>query len=134
MSQLILVVDDDVDYLTQMRMQLEAKGYAVHTEDTAEAAKEWIKSNQPVLAIVDLMIEDFDAGFSLCHCFKDQHPNLPVVMVTGVAAETGIQFDASTRKDKSWIKADAVLNKPVRFEQLQREMNRLIKPGPAAQE
>jgi hypothetical protein len=48
-------------------------------------------------------------------------------MVTAVAAETGLRFDTQSPGEKSWIKADAVLNKPIRVEQLEREMKRLIK-------
>ena len=46
--------------------------------------------------------------------------------VTGVASETGIDFDASTKEERSWIKADVVLDKPIRFEQLEREIHRLV--------
>lgn len=127
MSRTILVVDDDVDYLTQMRVQLEAAGFEVATAENVATAKDWIADHQPAMAIVDLMMENFDDGFSLCHFLKEKQPELPVVMITGVAAETGLQFSASNKSEKSWIKADAVLNKPVRFEQLQREIKRLIK-------
>ena len=43
---------------------------------------------------------------------------MPVILVTAVASETGLDFDAATAEERGWIKADAVLDKPVRFEQL----------------
>jgi hypothetical protein len=49
-----------------------------------------------------------------------------VILVTGVAAETGIPFSAATREERIWIKADALLPKPIRFEQLQPEVERLL--------
>jgi hypothetical protein len=47
-------------------------------------------------------------------------------MVTAVAAETGLAFNVKTREEHRWIKADSLLEKPVRAEQLQREIKRLL--------
>lgn len=127
MSQKIMVVDDDVDFLTQMNIQLEASGYAVTTVETAAAAREMLKSQRPDLIIVDLMLEDPDAGFNLCYHIKKSDPDMPVIMVTAVSSETGLTFDAETSEERAWIKADCVLAKPVRFEQLEGELHRLLK-------
>jgi DNA-binding response OmpR family regulator len=127
MSKTILVVDDDIDYLAQMRLRLEQAGFTVATAEKVDEAKQWLADHTPALAVVDLMMEHFDDGFSLCHYIRQHHAGVPIVMITAVSAETGMQFDLSARGEKSWIKADAVLNKPVRFEQLQREIARLVK-------
>jgi hypothetical protein len=42
--------------------------------------------------------------------------------------ETGIEFDAQTPDERSWIKADTLIQKPVRPEQLIREIERLLAP------
>ena len=123
----ILIVDDDPDFRFQQRIQLEAAGYEVVEAETREKALSLLGEGPVDLAVVDLMMEEMDAGFTLCHDLKAHAPSLPVIMVTGVAAETGMEFDASTPEERSWIKADAVLAKPVRFEQLTREMDRLMK-------
>ena len=130
MSHKIMVVDDDVDFLMQMSIQLEARGYAVTTVESATAARELLKKHRPDLIMVDLMMEDPDAGFSLCYHIKKTDPSLPVIMVTAVSSQTGLSFDAETSEERAWIKADCVLAKPVRFEQLEGEMHRLLKdPG-----
>ena len=51
---------------------------------------------------------------------------MPVILVTGVAAETGLEFDSTTGEERSWIKADRVIAKPIRFEQLESEIARLV--------
>lgn len=127
MAHTVLVVDDDVDFLTQMRLQLEASDYDVLVAETAEAAREVLARKRPDIAVVDLMLEQPDAGFTLCYQIKREHPTLPVIMVTAVATATGLSFDAETDEERAWIKADSLLAKPVRFEQLQREMQRLLK-------
>jgi CheY-like chemotaxis protein len=122
----ILVVDDDPDFLLQQQMQLEAAGYRVLVADGQAKAEELIAANAPDLAILDLMMENFDAGFVLSHRIKKLHPGTPVILVTAVTSETGIAFDAATQEERSWIKADALLAKPIRFEELRREIDRLI--------
>ncbi|MBN1514789.1 MAG: response regulator [Phycisphaerae bacterium] len=125
MAHNILLVDDDVDYLTAMRLQLESAGYHVTAVESVAAAQEAIKEQVPDAAIVDLMIDEPDDGFSMCHFLKKNHPSMPVILVTAVTSETGLDFDASTKEERAWIKADVVLAKPVRFEQLERELSRL---------
>ncbi|HSW44093.1 MAG TPA: response regulator [Phycisphaerae bacterium] len=126
MVKKIMVVDDDVDYVVQLAAQLRAEGYEVLTADGVAAAKDMLSKHRPDLAIVDLMMENTDDGFRLCHHIKKVDTSIPVVLVTAVASETGLDFDASTREERSWIKADVVLDKPIRFEQLKREIHRLI--------
>ena len=126
MAKTILLVDDDPDYLAQMRMQLEAAGFKVISADGLAAAKELLAKQKPDLALVDLMLEEMDGGFALCYHIKKIDKAIPVLLVTAVASETGLDFDAATDEERSWVKADALLAKPVRFEQLQREIKRLL--------
>lgn len=123
----VLIVDDDTDFLLQQRLQLEQAGFEVIEADSHEKARRLLETTPFDVAVVDLMMEELDAGFTLAYEIKRKNPAIPVIMVTGVAGETGIEFDAATREERSWIKADAFLAKPVRFEQLLREMNRLLK-------
>lgn len=122
----ILLVDDDIDFLFQIKTYLEQQGYQVVTAEGQTEGEEKIKSLQPDLAILDLMMENVDAGFSLAYHIKKINPKIPVIIVTAVASETGLEFDASTDEERSWIKADALIAKPIRFEQLQNEINRLM--------
>jgi CheY-like chemotaxis protein len=123
----IMVVDDDIDFLKQMNIQLEAVGYQVVPIESARAAQEALSKQRPDLVLVDLMMDEADAGFRLCYQIKQRDATIPVIIVTAVASATGIHFDAETDEEKAWIKADSLLAKPVRFEQLQREMQRLLK-------
>jgi CheY-like chemotaxis protein len=123
----VLVVDDDEDFRTQLVMQLQAAGYTVIALDGEAKAVEALRTFHPDLAIVDLMMEHPDGGFALSYKLKKMQPPVPVIMVTGVAAETGLDFSTTSEAERSWVKADAMLSKPVRFEQLQRELDRLLR-------
>lgn len=122
----ILLVDDDEDFLFQHRIQLENAGFEVATATTRAMAEAAISTFTPDLAILDLMMEQHDDGFILSHHLKRERPGLPVILVTAVTSETGLVFDPSSPAERAWVGADAVLAKPIRFEQLKREIDRLL--------
>ncbi|HPC82562.1 MAG TPA: response regulator [Thermoanaerobaculaceae bacterium] len=125
----ILVVDDNPDFLEQMKLQLEAGGFVALAAESAAQARELVASAEFDLAICDLMMEHADSGFGLAHAIKRKDPRIPVIMVTAVASEAGIAIDAASKGERAWAGADVILDKPVRYEQLVREINRLLKLG-----
>jgi len=134
MTARILIVDDDSDLLEQTRAHLDGAGYDVVAADSAAEAERLIDTELFDLAVFDLMLEEVDSGFILCHRTRRGHPELPIIMLSGVAAETGLAFDVHGSDAQAWLKADVFLNKPVRPEQLQREIERLLAAGPAPKE
>jgi CheY-like chemotaxis protein len=123
---LVLLVDDDEDFLFQQRVQLQDAGFEVLTAHGQSQAETVLADHQPDIAVIDVMMENPDAGFVLCHHIRKKMPTVPVVLVTSVNSETGMDFDIATEEDRGWIKADALLSKPIRFEQLLGEINRLL--------
>ncbi len=122
----LLLVDDDIDLLDQMALQLSAMGFEILRAEGQIAAESILEQRRPSIAVIDLMMEHEDSGFVLSHRLKKRYPGTPVIVVTAVTSELGMEFDASTAEERSWVKADALLNKPVRMEQLQREIDRLL--------
>jgi two-component system alkaline phosphatase synthesis response regulator PhoP len=123
----ILVADDDPDYLFQTISSLERAGYktvAVESQSEAEAV---ISKLKPSLAIFDLMMENDDSGFILCYKLKRKYPDVPVILATAVAHETGISFSLDSEAEKAWIRADKYLEKGIRPEQLDQEVMKLLK-------
>lgn len=125
----ILLVDDDFDFRLQHRLYLEGRGYTVWECGGSAEARALLEEKRPDLIVADLMMEEDDAGFALCYFVKRRWRDLPVIMVTGVTAETGFDFDAATAEERAWIKADALLAKPVRLDQLHGEIQRLLGPA-----
>lgn len=123
----ILVVDDNPDFLEQMKLQLEAGGFATLVAESAAEARALVQAEQFDLAICDLMMEHADSGFGLAHAIKRKDPRIPVILVTAVASEAGIAIDATSKGERAWAGADVILDKPVRYEQLLREIRRLLK-------
>lgn len=125
-KKLVLLVDDDIDLLYQNSLMLKQNGFNVITAENQEQAEEILKDIKPDIVVTDLMMEQLDAGFTLAHHIKKIDQNIPIIIVTGVSQETGMRFFSGTEEEKSWIKADTVLSKPIRFEQLLQEIKKLL--------
>ena len=89
--------------------------------------EEALLTTVPDLAVLDLMMENMDSGFVLCHHVKRLFPDTPVILLTAVKSATGLDFRPSPDEAASWVKADVILDKPVRPEQLRQEVKRLLK-------
>jgi DNA-binding response OmpR family regulator len=123
----LLVVDDDVDLLEQTKLNLETAGFNVIAAGSEKEADAILKTFKPDLAVLDLMMENQDSGFILSYKIKKMDPTIPVIIITAVTSQTGIAFDVTTTDETSWIKADAIIAKDIRYEQLIGEVNRLLK-------
>ena len=126
----ILLVDDDMDYLYQSKVKLEQMGFKTITADSQREAELILEKTKPDLAILDLMMENEDSGFILSYKIKKKYPEVPVIILTAVAAETGITFDILDENNRKWIKADLFLEKGIRSEVLKGEIERLLTEKP----
>lgn len=123
----VLLADDDPDYLFQVAFYLRSSGYEVVAVESQAEAEQVITKMKPDLAVFDLMMESDDSGFILCYKLKRRYPEVPVILATAVARETGITFGLSSDQDRDWIRADLYLEKGVRPEQLDLEIKKLLK-------
>lgn len=90
---LILCVDDDQDLLDAMRLVLEANGYVMVEARTAEDGLKKYKEVNPDLIIVDLMMEEVDAGTSLVRNLKAEGNTKPVYMLSSVGDNLNLNID-----------------------------------------
>ena len=122
----ILFVEDDPDFRTEYANQLRGVGFTVVEAEGETSASEIIRKEKFDLAIVDLVMENADSGFTLCYHLKQSFPDMPTILITGINNEMELSFTMESKAERDWIKADALLNKPLRFEQLQYEIKRLL--------
>ncbi len=127
-TKTILIVDDDPGILEQLELFISRLNMTVIQACGQGEAEGLIAAGTKFdLAILDLMMEENDSGFILSHKIKQLYPDVPVILLTGVASEAGIQFGSLTETERSWIKADLVMDKDIRFEQLSKEINHLLR-------
>jgi CheY-like chemotaxis protein len=84
----ILIIDDDPDILEALRTLLESKGYEVIQAESAEEGLKALKASQPDLVIVDLMMEEVDAGTSFVTRVRALGGRrIPIYMLSSVGDE-----------------------------------------------
>ena len=81
---LILCVDDDPDILDFLQLVLEAEGYAFAGAASAEEGLEVYKQISPDILIVDLMMEEVDAGTGFVKNLKLRRNEAPIFMLSSI--------------------------------------------------
>ncbi len=88
-TKTILVIDDDEDFTTAVRVVLEGEGYAVVTADSGRGGLDSLKRCQPDLVIVDVMMETSTEGYGVSEAIKlsgefEAFQNTPLIMVSSI--------------------------------------------------
>jgi two-component system alkaline phosphatase synthesis response regulator PhoP len=123
----VLIVDDDVDFLEMHTTVLKNKGYDVSSAPSANKCLEALEKSRPDLVVLDVMMEQFDAGFELSKKIKKKYRSLPVMLLTSIGQQTGLAFSSSAEVLKA-TGADILLDKPVSPEVFIAEIERLTAP------
>ena len=111
-KHVVLYIDDDPDFLTAVRTILESNGYEMVEAASAEQGLKVYKQSNPDFVIVDLMMEEVDAGTSFVTELKALGNKAPVYMLSSV----GDNLSMST--DYTQLGLDGVLQKPIEPAQL----------------
>lgn len=90
---IILYVDDDPDYREVVRVILEAGGYEVAEASTAEEGVLVYQQRKPDLVIVDLMMEEVDAGVSFVKDLRLLGNTAPIYMLSSVGESMSLSAD-----------------------------------------
>ncbi|MBN1558066.1 MAG: response regulator [Lentisphaerae bacterium] len=106
-KHVVLCVDDDADFLESLKMMIEAEGYAVATASSAEAGIQAFKEHSPDFVLVDLMMEEIDAGARFVKEIKALGPTPPIYMLSSM----GDNLNRSV--DYNELGLNGVLQKPV---------------------
>jgi len=77
----VIVVEDDASIGQAMRDALVHTGYRVDWCTTGAAATSTVAEGCPDLMVLDAGLPDVD-GFALCRWLREQHPKLPIMLVT----------------------------------------------------
>lgn len=103
----ILCIDDDPDILESLRVVLEANDYAVAVAESAEAGLRAYREAEPDVVIVDLMMEEIDAGTSFVKELQALGNEAPIYMLSS----TGDQLSATV--EYSQLGLAGVFQKPL---------------------
>ncbi len=90
---LILCVDDDPDILEFLQIVLEAEGFAFAGAPSAEEGLEVYKRQPPDLLILDLMMEEVDAGTGMVKELKLLGNQAPIFLLSSVGDNLSMTTD-----------------------------------------
>lgn len=106
-KHVVLYLDDDQDMLDAVRMILEANDYEMVEAHSAEEGLQVYKNTNPDFLLVDLMMEEVDAGTNFAKEMKVLGNTAPVFMLSSV----GDSLDDNT--DYKELGLDGVFQKPI---------------------
>ena len=95
-SPRILCVDDDPDVLSFLKIVLESEGYRFVGAASAEEGLAVYGESAPDLIILDLMMEEVDAGTSFVRKLKLAGCDVPIFMLSSVGDSLSLTADYSS--------------------------------------
>lgn len=116
----ILIVDDESDLLTVLRLGLEAEGLQVIDARDGEEALRKARDARPDVMVLDLMLPRMD-GYQVCRALKydERYRAIPIIILS---ARAGAQ-DRQLALDMG---ADEFLNKPYAMHDLVRRVRAYV--------
>jgi two-component system nitrogen regulation response regulator NtrX len=137
MASDILIVDDEADICELVSGLLQDEGYNTRTARDSDTALNAIASRRPNLIFLDIWLQGSQLdGLQLLGMVKEQHPDLPVVMISGhgniETAVAAIKQGAYDFIEKPF-KADRLIlvaDRALETSRLRREVKELKALGP----
>ena len=120
MGKKILMIDDDVNLTNVFRLVCAAKGYDFEAAHSAAEGLRKITEVSPDVIILDVIMEDFVAGFRVLSELRaggpgspyEAHSTVPVIMLTSVTSRTHVNFNEMV--GTALLPVDAFIEKPVK--------------------
>jgi CheY-like chemotaxis protein len=113
----ILIIDDDPDIVTAVRMTLENAGHQIVSADSGKAGLQKVKAEHPDMVILDVMMETHTEGFQLALKLHSPDPaselkqfrNIPILMLTAIHSTTPLHYEP----DVDYLPVELFVDKPI---------------------
>jgi two-component system OmpR family response regulator len=122
----VLIVDDDMEFVKLYSLFLKNSGLKVSAVYSAGEALGAIQKLSPDVVVLDVMMEHFDSGFNVSKAIKAKHPELPIILMTAIGEETGMDFKPKDDSERKLMHADAFLDKEASPEELLRKIDEIL--------
>jgi two-component system, OmpR family, alkaline phosphatase synthesis response regulator PhoP len=122
----ILLIDDDVDFVTMNRAVLEHNGYEVIAAFGGQEGLELARRMLPDLVVMDVMMDETTEGFDVSKQFRAEPAlsHLPIILLTSINRHFR---PLSFKPDDSWIPVERLLDKPVSPQRLLDEIDTVLR-------
>lgn len=129
-QRVILLIEDDRDIASAMKMTLEAQNLQVILTDNPEDGFQEAKKKKPGLIILDVMFgkKEETKGFDYALLMKQDKTlaPIPILMVTAVNTRYP-RFNFSPMTDGEYLPVDDFIDKPAQPDELIQKVERLLK-------
>ncbi len=131
-NKAVLLVDDDVDFLAANRLAFEAAGFEVHVARNGTEAMEIAVRVCPPAAVLDVVMDQPDEGFSLARSLRHdpRTRSIRIVLLSSlneINRMKGLAFRFSDQdRDEHFLPVEKVLDKPVRPKKLVSIVEKLL--------
>jgi len=117
----ILIVDDEQELVSMVKMRLEAAGYDTLEAYDGQDALAKARQENPDLIILDLMLPKMD-GYKVCRMLKfdEKYKKIPIIMLTA-------RIQDSDKEMGTEVGADAYVTKPFDDQLLLAKIEELLK-------
>ncbi len=120
----ILLVDDEVEFVTTLAERLDLRGIAARVAHDGESALKAVNEDEPHVMVLDMMMPGMK-GIEVLQRVREQHPSVQVILLTG---------QGKTRDGIDGMRhgAFAYLMKPLDIEELIRTLSEAVAAGQGA--
>jgi CheY-like chemotaxis protein len=122
MKHRIMVVDDEPQVRELLSLYLMQKGYEVTNAGSSAESLESLERNPVDVVVLDIGLSGED-GLALLPLLKAEHPNLKVVMLTGMGFVEDLLEEAQRKG------ADGYVSKALPLDELLQAIARVLEPG-----
>ena len=113
----ILIIDDDPDIVTALRIILESANHKVLEAANGKSGLIILKEDHPDLIILDVMMDTATEGFQLALKLKNPDPksdfaafsHIPILMLTAIHSTTPLHFEP----DIDYLPVELFVDKPI---------------------
>ena len=92
-KNLILIIDDDPDILSSLKLTLESAGYNVASATSGEGGLKTFNEVDPGLIICDIMMEKIDTGIRLVRTIREKNKEVPIYLLSDIGRLTAANID-----------------------------------------
>ena len=121
----ILIVDDDPVSVARNTEAIEIDGHSVSSTSTSAEAVRFVRDAEPDLVVLEAVLGGKLAGLDLARALAQEHPNLPLIMLTR-ADDLMSEEQLDSQDRDGWIPVRRYLEKPVLADVLVYEIDHLL--------
>lgn len=121
----IHIVDDDPISVANTTEAIETGGHSVSSSSTPAEAALFMRTEMPDLVVLEAVLGGKLSGLELARSLAEEHPELPLIMLTRADELLSDEQLASQDRD-GWIPVSRYLEKPVLTDVLVDEIDHLL--------